>query len=158
MRPRTKLWMPHLCFMSWNTFRFIFIQILLDLIYVNKLWMSDERDVFRVHSKSWFEFVLCSFLMQNILHNSNQLRRKQMMLANNNMRSGDGREPRLPWSVFKTITYLRSLDSDDRRVILVDRVHAEWDPYWRDPSRIYRLGEKFSSFLGPDILMRDWMG
>ena len=41
----------------------------------------------------------------------------------------------------RLLTYLRSLDSDDRRVILVDRVHAEWDPYWRDPSRIYRLGE-----------------
>ena len=68
----------------------------------------------------------------------------------------DGREWGLPWLVFRTITYLRSLDLDHQRVILPDRVHAECDPYDPQAGFIERSPGNLHA-APPDVLIEEWI-
>ena len=130
MRPRPKLSMVHLCFMTNNTFSFIFISTLYPPASlcgwicngtINVMSLEDRLNRLRVYlwtnwigwTSRWTQPGKRQHLPQTIWKCQNY----------------DEREEALPWLVFRTITYLRSLDLDHQRVILVDRVHAECDPY-----------------------------
>ena len=145
--------MVHLCFMTNNTFSFIFISTLCAPASlsgwivngaINVKSLEDRLNQPRVYlwtnltrwTASLNKFNKVDKQMDSAMPGKRQHLPQTIWKCQN---YDEREEALLPWLVFRTITYLRSLDLDHQAVILVDRVHAECDPY--EPEKDLLRGE-----------------